>query len=394
MPFLSIQMQLPYSMPFYFRAFLRDIYNSVKHTRFTNKRLRFFIWFFLLFPIILIAGWFGFLIDNIFYHRYFKQKIDKPLFIIGNFRSGSTLLQRLIALDEKQFSGMKSWEIYTAPSIAIRKVWRGISTVDAWFGKPLKKRLDRWEERVLKTIRKHPVGVFEYEEDEGVFLFIWAGIARWFFYPYQREDENYHLFDSKVPTWRRNRLMRYYTRCIKRHVMYRGGRRYLSKNPTLTSKIKSILEWMPDARFVYLVRDPHDILPSNFDFFSYVWNYFGDYSEDYPYSELLLEMIHHFYEYPIDVLSTLSKNQYHIVKFEDLVKNPVKTVEDIYSTLGYKLSDEYHRALVKEAKAAHKHKNNRKVTIKHIGVSPEYVQKKYSKVLQQLGYTEKPRRGA
>jgi hypothetical protein len=378
-------------MQFNFQRFWRDIFFSLLQVPVTGKRLRFLVWFFLLFPVIVLSGWFGFLIDNIFYRRYMKQKIEKPLFIIGNFRSGSTLLQRLIALDEDQFAGMKSWEIYTAPSIAMRKAWRGLSTVDNWLGQPLKKALFGWEKRVLRTIRKHPVGVMEYEEDEGLFLFIWAGIIRWFFYPYKNHDENYHFFDTRVSEWRRRRFMKFYLRCIKRHVYYRGGRHYLSKNPTSTSKIRSILEWMPDARFVYLVRNPYDLLPSNFDFFNFVWNYFSDFPVQYPYSELLLEMTRHFYEYPLEVLGTLPENQYHIVRFNDLVKNPVGTVQDIYTRLDYPLTEEYRRRLVQEARTSHKHKGNRKITIRDIGVSPEYVRSIYKGILQRFHFREKSR---
>jgi len=381
-------------MPFHFGRLWRDIFSSLRHVPVTGKRLRFLVWFFLLFPVIVLSGWFGFLIDNIFYRRYLKQKIEKPLFIIGNFRSGSTLLQRLIAIDEEHFAGMKSWEIYTAPSIAMRKAFRGISTVDSWFGKPLKRAMFRWERRVLKTIRKHPVGVMEYEEDEGLFLFIWAGIVRWFFYPSKNHDENYHFFDTRVKEWRKKRFMKYYLRCIRRHVYYRGGRHYLSKNPTSTSKIKSILEFMPDARFVYLVRNPYDLLPSNFDFFQYVWKYFSDFPSQYPYSDLLLEMTKHFYEYPLEVFSALPEHQYHIVRFDDLVKDPVGTVREIYAKLEYPLTEGCEEKLIEEARSSHKHKGNRKITIRDIGVSRDYVRTHYRSILQRFKFREDTRPGA
>ena len=83
-------------MEFYLKTLLHDIYSSLREVPLTGKRIRFFVGFSILFPLILLSGWIGFLIDNIFYRGYLKQEIVKPLFIIGNFRSGSTLLQRLI----------------------------------------------------------------------------------------------------------------------------------------------------------------------------------------------------------------------------------------------------------------------------------------------------------
>ncbi len=373
-------------MPFFYRRLFKDLFLSFFTVRLSPKRVRFLAWFLILFPAIILAGWLGFLIDNLFFRGYKKQKIEKPLFIIGNYRSGTTMLQRLVSLDEEQFSGMKAWEIYTAPSIALRKVFRGLSTVDSWFGNPLKRSLFGWEERVLKTIRKHPVGIMEYEEDEGLFLFIYAGIIRWFFYPHQAKNENYHYFDTRVKKWRRRRLMNFYERCIKRHMHYRCGRRYVSKNPASSAKIKSIVEKMPDARFVYLVRNPYDILSSNFDFFSFVWHYFSDLPQKYPYSNLLLEMTYNFYHYALSTLEELPKEQYSIVKFDDLIEDPVATVEEIYRHLGYPLSESFKERLVQEAQNSHRHKSNRTITLEHLGISDEYVEKHYGYILRRFGF--------
>ncbi|MFP4619513.1 MAG: sulfotransferase family protein [Spirochaetaceae bacterium] len=378
-------------MPFYYLRLIKDFFRSLVHMNLGPRRIRFFAWFVVLFPLIILSGWLGFLIDNIFYHRYMRQRVEKPLFIIGNYRSGTTLLHRLIALDEKQFTGMKAWEIYTAPSISIRKLLRGLSIVDSFFGNPLKSRLFAWEERNLKTIEKHPMGIMEHEEDEGLFLFIWAGIVRWFFYPYHFRGEDYHYFDTKVSRWRKQRFMKFYERCIKRHLYYRGEKRYLSKNPASSSKIRSILEKMPDAKFVYLVRNPFDTLPSNFDFFSFVWHYFGDFTQQYPYNALLLELTQHFYTYPLSTLAELSPEQYSIVTFEELIHNPVETVESIYTRLGYPMTKEFHTRLLEEAKRKNRHKSNRKITIDEIGVSRQYVQTHYADILKRFKF--KPKAG-
>lgn len=375
-------------MAFYFKTLLHDIYSSLREVPLTGKRIRFYVVFSILFPLILLSGWMGFLIDNIFYRGYMKQKIVKPLFIIGNFRSGSTLLQRLIGLD-RQFSGMKSWEIYTAPSITMRKFWRGLLRVDGIFGYPMKKVLFRWEERVLKSNIKHPVGIMEYEEDEGLFLFIWAGMIRWFFYPYARNDENYTYFDTRVKKWRRRRLMRFYTRNIRRHLYYRKAAHFFSKNPTSTSKIRSILEWMPDARFIYLARDPHDLIPSNFDLFSFMWGYFSDIPEKYPYADRILDMVRHYYEYPMEVFRELPGDRYRVVQFQDLVRDPEAVIEDVYHSLGYEMADDFRVLLREKARASRSHKSNRKIGLSHIGISPDYLYSYYEKVMRFFGYPRK-----
>jgi hypothetical protein len=375
-------------MEFNFKTLLYDIYSSLREIPLTGKRLRFYAWFSILYPLVLLSGWLGFLIDNIFYRGYLKQKIERPLFIIGNFRSGSTFLQRLIGLDP-QFSGMKSWEIYTAPSITMRKFWRGLLRIDGLFGHPMKEALFRWEKRVLKSHNKHPVGIMEYEEDEGLFLFIWAGMVRWFFYPHKKSAENYTYFDTREKKWRRRRFMRFYTRNIRRHLYYRKAAHFFSKNPTSTSKIRSILEWMPDARFVYLARDPYDLIPSNFDLFSYMWAYFSDIPVKYPYAGRILEMVRHYYEYPMEVFRELPQDRYRVVQFQDLVKDPAATVEDIYSHLGYEISEQFRTSLGEKALVSRSHKSTRKIGLSHIGINLDYFSSYYEKALQLFGYPRK-----
>jgi hypothetical protein len=374
-------------MPFHFGQLFRDFFYSLLHLRLGAKRIRFLTWFLILFPPVLFAGWFGFLVDNIFYRSYRRQRVEKPLFIIGNYRSGTTLLQRLIAMDGRQFSGMKSWEIYTAPSIAARKAWRGLRIADSWLGGPLKKRLFAWEARVLRSIRKHPVGIMEYEEDEGLFLFIWSGIARWFFYPHEGYGEAYHYFDTQLSRLRRSKLMKFYTRCIRRHVHYRGGRRYLAKNPASSAKIRSILREMPDARFIYLVRNPYDTLPSNFDFFSYVWHYFSDFRQRYPYSNLLLEMTQHFYRYPLRCFESLPEGHYSIVTFDELIADPAGTVEKVYTRLGYRMTERFRRRLTAEARKSRTHESQRRLTAEELGISREYIERNYAEVLRRFRFS-------
>ena len=50
------------------------------------------------------------LLDEIFYPKYKKLEINKPLFIIGIPRSGTTLLFRSLALDQEKFSYFLLWE--------------------------------------------------------------------------------------------------------------------------------------------------------------------------------------------------------------------------------------------------------------------------------------------
>ena len=65
------------------------------------------------------------LMDNIFFN-YQKIKINKPLFIIGFPRSGTTFLHKML-LKDTQFTTPQLWELIFAPSILQKKIYYYIS---------------------------------------------------------------------------------------------------------------------------------------------------------------------------------------------------------------------------------------------------------------------------
>ena len=122
-------------MRYNIRLFLKLAYWSLFKSAGTQARLTphrisaLFLWFVVM-PIHHLLSWIGFGLDEIFHRAYRKQVVEAPIFIIGNFRSGSTLLQRLLAQDEEHLTAMRTWEIYLAPSITQREFWRVVNRLD------------------------------------------------------------------------------------------------------------------------------------------------------------------------------------------------------------------------------------------------------------------------
>ncbi|HAF49010.1 MAG TPA: hypothetical protein DCL08_07205, partial [Anaerolineaceae bacterium] len=88
--------------------------------RLTPKRFFVLMIIFLLYPLWHFSIRLAYGLDMLFYPQVKSQNIEKPIFIVGNFRSGTTLLHRMLAKDDRS-TGMKTWEIYIAPSIIQRK---------------------------------------------------------------------------------------------------------------------------------------------------------------------------------------------------------------------------------------------------------------------------------
>ena len=66
---------------------------------------------------LLIINWLCLALDNLVYPGYRKTVIRPPVFIIGMFRSATTLCQNLMKSDAQNISYLRMWELLLAPSV-------------------------------------------------------------------------------------------------------------------------------------------------------------------------------------------------------------------------------------------------------------------------------------
>jgi hypothetical protein len=355
------------------------------HGRLTPKRLRTLSIFYFLFFLLEAAALIGFFLDEIFFRGYRKQRVKEPVFIIGNYRSGSTLLHRLLAEDRHAFSSMITWEIYFAPSVTQRKAFRALGMLDRWLGRPIHRYLDSWEGKVLSPIEIHRMKLTDPEEDEGLFLYIWAGLFVWFFFPFIQRDYPFDRFDSDMPGPKKRRIMRFYRNCIKRHLFHHGGT-YLAKNPALSPKVDSLFEFFPDAKIIYLARNPMEVLPSELSWLSFCWRFFSDPLERYPFKDFVLRMAKHWYTDTVKRLQAHPSESWRIIRYDDLVEEPEKTVEEIYSWLGLEMGKKVRDILREKAERKTRFKSNHIYSLEEVGLTREIVLQEYGDVFQAFDF--------
>ena len=328
-------------MFFDYATFLTHITRALFRTRGTPRRLslgrfRFFAIFALLFPFCQITTWIGFALDYILFPGFRRVDLrSRTLFIVGNFRSGSTFLHRLLSEDGSRFTALASWEIYAAPSVVQRKFYRGLRIVDSFFGSPLYRRVQRWDRRGLQKIPFHSVSVWKPEEDVGLLFYCWYSLFSWFFFPDWEQARKLVDFKS-LPTPTRRRIVRFYSECIKRHLYaHDPDLIFVSKNPSFTPMIDDLSRYIPDSRFVALIRHPIDTYVSTLGWLNFAWNVFADPIERYSFVEEVAEMVVRWF----DVLATIPEEiRCRLLRFDSLVDSPLGSIETIYQFVGSKLS--------------------------------------------------------
>lgn len=170
-----------------------------------------------------------------------------PLFVLGHWRSGTTLLHELLILDQ-QFAYPNLFQVAHPHTCLIREKAVARALADA---PPQKRPMDNME----VTYRSPG-------EDEQALavLSLRSPLIAWSF---ARREAFYDRFltfrdvpQADVERWKRALLN------FVRKLTWKYKRPLVLKSPTHTGRIKLILQLFPTARFVHVHRDPYAVFQS------------------------------------------------------------------------------------------------------------------------------------
>jgi hypothetical protein len=225
-------------------------------------RRRLYVILLLLIPIVSAVHAVCFFLDYLFFPGLRRVDVRTPVFIVGHARSGTTLMHRLMSKDEEHFSYFLLYELFL-PSLLEKKIVRSIAKVDRrWLGGRLERGITEWDRRKFAATQDmHATGLMEPEEDDFIHAFSCASGFWIVLLPYMGLLDFYYV-DGR-PAHKRRRLLGFYKECVKRQLYLNGSEKiHLSKNPTFSGRVESLVETFPDARIVVLMRNPYETIPS------------------------------------------------------------------------------------------------------------------------------------
>ncbi len=358
------------------------------------RRIRVLAMFAVIAPVHLGLTRLFLLLDHLFFPGFRKTGVLQPVFVVGNFRSGTTAMLEGLSIASRDLLPMKTWEIYVAPSICQRKLVRIGAVIDSALGGPVRKFVQSVDRGLLADVRYHRVGLNLPEEDEGIFLYRWAGLFSWFFFPADTSPLAYAQF-RKLGPYRRRSLMRFYRRMIQRHLYLHGavsGRgahpnaecpRYLSKNPSATGRITDLAREFPDARFIYMVRKPVTLIPSMVNWLCYATGFFQPEDNPYRHRDAILSIAESWYA----AGRTLPPGT-QLVRAEDLAKDPVGGVLAALRELGSPIRANARTLLAMDPAQPNDYSPD------SVGLSRRDLAERLGWVMELFGYEQNPARPA
>lgn len=328
-----------------------------------------------------------FTLDYIFFPALWRQQVERPVFIVGHARSGTTLVHRLLASDGDTFSYFLYWEMFF-PSLLQKKMIRALGVLDEnWLGRVMNKRLVAWDDKKYGPYRHmHDMSLWNSEEDQFVMRGAFVTQQWSIDIPMMDVIDIFHV--DQMPAKKRRRWMHHYRECVKRQLLLGGGDKiHLSKNPLMSGWVEALIETFPDARIVVMMRDPAQCIPSVLKLVELTWKGKGWQRADYARSlQMLTDISFESFHHPAEVLSRHPATPQVVVDYRELIVEPRRTVHEIYRALGMPLSDSFDQFLLSQEDREKSHKAEFHYSIDDYEVSLERIESELSDFYETYGW--------
>lgn len=256
---------------------------------------------------------------------YFKGRIKKyrfgkpPLFIIGHWRSGTTLLHNCLCQD-RTAAYLTTYHSLFPNNLRSKLIFKTFSRI----GMPEKRPSDNMELNV-----SYP------QEEEFALGNLHANFYyRFFYFPgeyrkYYEESAHLDVTGARKEAWKKA-----YVRLLKKAALNTGGERLIVKNPVNTARIRTILEIFPDAKFLFIYRNPVSVFLSTQRFFQSLFPSIWLHSVDREYiNHMILDVYIKMMKDYTEGKQLIPAGNLMELRFEDFESRPIACLRSIYTKL-------------------------------------------------------------
>ncbi len=246
----------------------------------------------------------------------------EPLFLLGFWRSGTTLLHNLLTTDPR-------WGFVNTYQAAVPDLFLA--------GQRRVRRMLESKIPPNRGVDNIPVS-FAMPQEEEIAMICTCGLSPYvsLYFPRTADATLDYLFaDRRLSEPARQRWRQEYARLLKAASLYMDGKPLLLKSPSNTSRIPALLDLFPDARFVYIQRNPYDTLRSYAHLLRLMNGWHALQSIDF--DELLLRQVkiyRQMAETYLDQKALIPGGRLVEIRYEDLERDMTGQVRFIYDELG------------------------------------------------------------
>lgn len=264
-----------------------------------------------------LAGWYE-------HWRYARElediEIQPPLFVLGHWRSGTTLLHDLLAVDGR----------FAYPSLYEVIYPHAFLTTERLSARLMRPFMPK--HRPQDNMRMDPATAWEDEFAMCVWGFRTPYLA-WTFPERLNHYDRFLTFRNAtmddVDQWKAT------FRLFLKKLTFRHGKPLVLKSPPHTSRIRLLLEMFPQAKFVHICRNPYTVFQSSIHMYAAaIPTCRLQRTDRIDWTERVLRLYRELYDAFFEQRHLIPAGQYHDVRFEELETNPVGEMRKLYEALG------------------------------------------------------------
>ena len=243
-----------------------------------------------------------------------------PIFVLGHWRAGTTWLHELLTQDDR-FTFPTTYECVSPHYCVLLG-----SLYPKLFASLLPSR---------RAMDAMPMGFERPQEDELALLALGQPSPMWWVgYPGEQAGQQY-LTLRELPPSERERWLATLKSFLRLVSFRRPQRTIVLKSPAHTSRLGLLSSAFPAGRFVHVVRDPVAVFASTVHLWTTVHAISGltamDTTDLYAY---VLDTYVAMYREYFATVSLLPAGSFYQLRYEDLVANPLRSIEECYQSLG------------------------------------------------------------
>lgn len=263
--------------------------------------------------------------------RLYGQRIKSarlkgpPVFIIGHWRSGTTLMHELISMDPRYAFPSNFDAFLPRHSIVSRSVLYPLIKLLM----PSKRPMDNMALNVASP----------QEDDFALCAYGAPTPYRRIAFANQPNHDHQQLDFDSTDEQIQAEVCHAMTQFLKT-LTVQHGKPLVLKSPPHTGRLKQLAEWFPDAKFIHLARNPESLVLSTMR----LWRLLDEINgfqlpkyDDEWLKNYVFECKDLMYSSYLQHRDSLPSNRLAEVKFEDLVADPIATIGGVYEQL--ELSD-------------------------------------------------------
>ena len=315
-------------------------------------------------------------IVDLFLFPSIHASLKKPIVIVGNPRSGTTFLHRYL-INQGLGTGSQLWQMIY-PSITIQKIIKPILPILEVVS-PARHHSTEAHKTSLSSIETDDISLL-FRYFDGFFLY-------GFFLTFDEKD----LFDWVDPQIRDTsaRDFSWFESLWKRNQRSNRCSRYIGKLFSLSGNLPAFQKRFPDAKVLYMIRDPLNVIPSGlslvtgvldkkFDFWALDENIKSRFI-DRLYSALV-ELLNRFHDDWVQ--KKIDREKVLIIRYDKMMSNFETLMEDVLSFIDSKPTDEMIQNIKETANNQRQYTSSHRYDLEKFGLTAERIKKDCSFIYQ------------